>query len=600
MPPKRPRIIPSQTDLSVQDVRDYSTPDGSSMANEEMRRLKLALQQIKDVQEEQAQSIIAATGGSGLQAGEGGDTTVLPEVSYSFFVKAENYRAAEVKDKETVIFRGVRGINVSNVGKTITIAMPEIFWTLRADTGLYTVRNTNTLRITGINGVSTSVDSSTGSLIVNRPLTIYQRGIAIGDAGTIGVDFFNETNYKPDTYVQPIYFDVKDIGAGSRRVRAWSVTGGGGSYHWHASDGQHTHQVNSGGTVIWQGTNGVVVTLVPGQHTFTIDRPLQIQQDDTNIGGEDTTRLNIDNATVQKPLGHNSRIWTQVLDDGNGKRTLRMYYDPSGTTTTSLQIQQRSIDIGGNDTGILNFDNDVTVKPQNYTGRVYAQVIDDQNGKRSVRLWHTPGDITQYKWRIAALATPGEADVNNNDLVTFTGVSGINVVRTGGGTIPDENIIISVDSEKWGGGGSNAVFVITGILDFENSNNHYVWQDYNPLATPTLATKPPYIYGYRKYVDIAHGWNLNNMNNIEVHLLDISLEKDTETYLAYYRDGATTMSGEVIPTPPLSGRYAGKSIQRFRNFPFWTALNKDTVRFFASMSRNKPTHMKFRYSIRKL
>jgi hypothetical protein len=569
------------------------------MANEEMRRLKLALQQIKDVQEEQAQTIVAATGGS-LEAGGKGDVVVPPEVSYSFFVKAENYLAAEVKDKETVVFRGVRGITVSNVGKTVTIGMPEIFWTLRGDTGVYTVRNTHTVRVTGINGVSTKVDPVSGSLVIDRPLVIYQRGIAIGNAGTIGIDFFNATNYKPDTYVQPIYFDVRDLGSGSRRVRAWSVTGGGGSYHWHASDGQHTHQINNGGTVIWQGTNGVVVTLVPGQHTFTIDRPLQIQQRNTNIGGEDTTRLNFDNSTVQKPLGHNSRVWTEVVDNSNGKRSVSFYYDPAGITTTSLQIQQRSIDIGGDDTGTLNFDNDVNVKPQNYTGRVYAQVVDDTNGKRSVRLWHTPGDLNFSKWRIAADGTPGDADVENNDLVRYIGRSGINVIRDSNPAGTEEDIYISVDSESWGNGNPTNIFIVSGILDFENSNNHYAWQDYNPAAVPTLTTKPPHLYGYRKYVDVIHGWNLNNLNNIEVHLLDISLEKDTETYLAYYRDGATTMAGEVIPTPPTTGRYAGKSIQRFRNFPFWAALDKNTIRFFATMSRNKPTRMKFKYSIKRV
>lgn len=39
--------MPSQTDLSVQDVRDYSTPDGAASANEEMRRLRFAIEQVE-------------------------------------------------------------------------------------------------------------------------------------------------------------------------------------------------------------------------------------------------------------------------------------------------------------------------------------------------------------------------------------------------------------------------------------------------------------------------------------------------------------------------------------------------------------------------
>lgn len=578
MPPKRPRIAPSQTDLSVQDVRDYSTPDGAAMANEEMRRLKLALQQVQD-QQQQISAVIAGPGSAMTGSGEG-DIIVPPEVSYSWYVKALNYVSQEVKDKQTVVFRGVDGIRVSQVGKTITIGMPPVAWVVRGDTGSHSVKTTSTLRIVGINGVSTSVNTSIATLTIDRPLTVYQRGIAIGSAGTVGLDFFNQTNYKPADYILPVYFQITDRGSGVRRVNGWVVSGGGSTYHWHASDGQHTHQVVSGSTVIWQGTNGVVVTLVPGQHTFTIDRPLQIQQDDTNIGGQDTIELNVDNATVQKPLGHNSRVWTEVIDDGNGKRSLRFYYDPAGTTTTSLQIQQRSINIGGNDTGTLNFDNEVNRKPDNYTGRVYAQVIDDTNGKRSVRLWHTPGDLNFSKWRIAASGTPSESDVLNNELVTFIGQDGIIVTRTG------DNINIGVDPEVYPKDPGNVVNIKTGIIIFNTTDDDYI-------TTPAL--KPAYRYGVRKYYDIVHNWNLSNPQNFEYQLLDIN--QDSAGVLTYYRDGATTMAGQVITSPDTLGAPAKI---RFRNIPHVTGYNANTVRVYATMSRNKPTEMRFRYILRRI
>lgn len=576
MPPKRPRIAPSQTDLSVQDVRDYSTPDGAAMANEEMRRLKLAVQKIQ-ADQEQVTAIISGPGAAMTGGGEG-DIIVPPEVSYSWFVKAENYVSAEVKDKETVVFRGIDGIRVSQVGKRITIGMPPVAWVVRGDSGSHSVKTSTTLRIVGINGVTTRVNTAIATLTIDRPLTVYQRSIAIGDAGTIGLDFFNATNYKPADYILPVYFQVTDRGSGVRRVNGWVISGGGSTYHWHASDGQQTHQVVSGGTVIWQGTNGVVVTLVPGQHTFTIDRPLQIQQKDTNIGGQDTIELNMDNVTVQKPLGHNSRVWTEVVDNGNGKRSLRFFYDPAGTTTTSLQIQQRSIDIGGNDTGTLNFDNEVNVKPQNYTGRVYAQVIDDTNGKRSVRLWHTPGDLNFSKWRIAASGTAGESDVLNNELVTFHGTDGIIVTRT------NDDIFITVDPEVYPKDPGNQKNLVWGILIFDPNDPDYI-----------SVTKPAYRYGVRQYKDITHNFNLGNPQNFEFQLLDINL--DPNGVLTYYRDGATTLAGQTITSPDTVG---GPAKIRFRNIPHVIGVDGNTVRVFATMSRNKPTQMRFRYFIRRI
>lgn len=41
-------IVPKQTSLSVQDVRDYTTPQGAAMANEEMHRLRNAIEAISE------------------------------------------------------------------------------------------------------------------------------------------------------------------------------------------------------------------------------------------------------------------------------------------------------------------------------------------------------------------------------------------------------------------------------------------------------------------------------------------------------------------------------------------------------------------------
>jgi hypothetical protein len=45
-------LIPSQKNISVQDVKDYSTPQGAAMANEEMRKLRMAINSLSDSKED--------------------------------------------------------------------------------------------------------------------------------------------------------------------------------------------------------------------------------------------------------------------------------------------------------------------------------------------------------------------------------------------------------------------------------------------------------------------------------------------------------------------------------------------------------------------
>lgn len=46
---KRKGLVPHQNRLSVQDVRDYTTPQGAAMANEEMRRLRIGINEALEV-----------------------------------------------------------------------------------------------------------------------------------------------------------------------------------------------------------------------------------------------------------------------------------------------------------------------------------------------------------------------------------------------------------------------------------------------------------------------------------------------------------------------------------------------------------------------
>jgi hypothetical protein len=513
MPPKRPRIVPSQTNLSVQDVRDYSTPDGAAMANEEMRRLKMALQQ---VQEQQAADATAQQ--IALQTQPTQQTPEKPKpvsTAYKWNVKAKAYNSQPVNNDDTVEFIGDYGIDVfAQPGRKITISAINYKWIARAGGNTLDIKYNTVLAFYGANGVVVSTQNN--GILIDRPLTIYQRSLAIGGADTIGIDFFNAGNTKPSTYTSEVYFEVQDFGNGIRRIKGWSEPGGGaGSYHWTASDGPHSHQVNNGGTVIWQGTNGVTVTLVPGLHTFTIDRPLQLQQNGNNVGAADTTTIDFDNATNSKPVTYTSEAWHEVIDDGSGHRT--------------------------------------------------------------VKTWFAAG-AESYTWNIEANGTVGTQAVVSGATVKFSGYNGIIATRT------NDDIDISIDPELILYPPGTADVVLFGELIFDNTNVDYLG---------ALSVKPDYRYGYRKYVDIVHNWNLGNPNNFEFQLMDINL--DTAGVLTYYRSGSFTMAGEIIGPADTD---AGKV--RFRNIPHVTGYDRNTIRVYATMSRLKPTQMRFRYMLRRL
>lgn len=513
MPPKRPRIVPSQTNLSVQDVRDYSTPDGASMANEEMRRLKMALQ---EVQEKQAADVAAQQ--IALQTQPAQQAPEKPKETtsaYKWNVKAKAYNSQPVNNNDTVEFIGDYGIDVfAQPGRKITISAINYKWIARAGGNTIDVKFNSVLSFSGTNGVSVTTQNS--GILIDRPLTVYQRSIAIGDAGTVGLDFFNEGNQKPFDYQDQIHFQVQDTGDGIRRIIGWyhrGGGGGGGGTDWNASDGTTTVNIADTDTVTWTGINGVTVTLNPVGNIFTINRPLQLRQDGTNVGGQDTTIINWDNDTVTKPAGYTSQAWHEVIDNGAGQRTIKTWIAPSAAS---------------------------------------------------------------YTWNIEANGTVGTQAVVSGATVKFSGYNGIIATRT------NDDIDLSIDPEIiiYPPGQSNSI--IFGELIFDNTNVDYL-----------TVTTPQYRYGVRKAVDIVHNWDLGNPNNFEFQLMDINI--DNLAALTYYRSGATTMSGETIgPADTATGKV------RFRNIPHVIGLNRNTVRVYATMSRLKPTEMRFRYFLRRL
>ena len=81
----------------------------------------------------------------------------------------------------------------------------------------------------GINGVTTTVSPGTnvGTLTIDRPLTIQQRSVSIGDPDTVTIDFYNHQNHINKHEHEQIHFHVDDMGNGKRRVTGWTKAGGG-------------------------------------------------------------------------------------------------------------------------------------------------------------------------------------------------------------------------------------------------------------------------------------------------------------------------------------------------------------------------------------
>lgn len=397
--------------------------------------------------------------------------------------------------------------------------------------------------VTFNNGETTYWSRVGNTMVVERPLTIEDDGVAIGDNDVIAINY-DSNSATGTSYIE---WEVVDVGGGERRVRGkytpgagsyyWNLQANGGpteqidttetvnftasgnlvvsrtgntinyaytqpaAYSWIASDGTLTATVTTGETVVWQGINGVTVALNTGTQIFTINRPLQVQDDSVNVGDAGTVLLNYDSNGA---TGANYIEW-EVADTGNGQRRIRGKYNAGGAGA--------------------------------------------------------------YSWFLVATATGGSEEITNTEQAIFTGRNGISVTRV------NNQIFIERDPVDPGNGGDNNKRVLTGELVFSNTAPDYT------------GSQPAYRYGTRLYVDIVHNWNLSNFNNFHLELVDRALD-NTATNVIYYRSGMTPRWG----IPPLGN-------QKFRNIPHWAAIDRNTIRVWATMSRLKPTEMRFRYTL---
>lgn len=503
------------------------------------------------------QDIIFDKGGD-LAVARVGDTITYSYTNpnptvYNFLLKAVGTVGFEtITTGQDIIFDRTGDLAVTRVGDTITysytnpnptpynfniqanggvstqIDTGETIDFVEAGGGITIVRTGNTLTFTVSTAGSYSflleaVGTAGSETITNGQNIVFDKGGDLTVSRTAETITYSYTNPNPTPYNFNIQanglastqidtgetIDFVEAGGGISIVRSGNTltftVSTAGTYSWVASDGPNNLTVATTDEVTWVGASGVIVSLNTGTKTFEIDRPLQIQQDGTPVGLDDTITLNFDNAVGTKPAGHTGRIWTEVFDVGAGVRRTEMWYDPTGTV---------------------------------------------------------------YTWNIAASGTSSSSAVASGATVTFTGINGIIVTRSG------DDITISMNPEDPDYPSDDAVPPLTGFIEFSNTD-----PDYN-------GSTPAYMYGTRLYVDVVHNWNLGNMNNVEVHLTDVALD-DTPA-LAHYRDGSVSMAGEDLGDVP------------FRNFPHWAAIDGDTVRFWATMSLGKPTTMKFYYSMRQV
>ena len=464
-------------------------------------------------------------------------------------------------------------------------------WTASDGANTAAVTNGETVVITGATGVAVSLNVGTQTYTVSRPLQIKDDGVNVGDTSTTAINYDSNGG----TGTSYIEWEIADVGGNERRVRG-KYNAGAGTYVWSASDNTTTEQITNTEVVKWVGAKGVNVVLNAGTQTFTIDRALQIRDDGVNVGNDSTTIINFDSngstgttyieweladvagvrqVRAKYNAGAGAYSWTASdgpvnLAVGNGEEITWLgdggvsvgldILSKTFTINRPLQLRDDGVNVGNDETTIINYDSNGA------TGTNYIEwELADVAGVRQVRGKYAPS-VSTYNWLLAASGTPNTDTITSGETVTFIGQAGIRVTRSGSSIIIEPN----PDDPPQTSDGKR---VLTGEITFSQATADY------------LGATPAFMYGTRLYVDIVHNWNLSNFNNFHLELIDRALD-DVAANVQYYRSGAGAISG----VPDLGP-------QRFRNFPHWAGFDRNTIRVWATMSRLKPTPMKFRYTL---
>lgn len=205
MPPKRPQIAPSQTTFSVQDVRDYSTPEGAAMANEEFRRLRQALEDLAKKVDPDVRAgkppVAPVTGTPTAPGGTPGGGTPPAEPSA---LEVWNYFNAGGADNGV---QNVTRIDFDDNGQT-TRDIPVNFEATQMASGRVRIR----------------AYVPNQSVLANPDLQIQENGRNIGPADTRIINFAGNYNCDYDSYSEEVVWSISNNAPGTpgkRTVRAF-------------------------------------------------------------------------------------------------------------------------------------------------------------------------------------------------------------------------------------------------------------------------------------------------------------------------------------------------------------------------------------------
>lgn len=159
------------------------------------------------------------------------------------------------------------------------------------------------------------------------------------------LSFSNETEAKPVTYTQRVWFDLSSA-AGAHVLEAFVENPTSAYFFTISANGGATEQIDSGENVDLSGSNGTVVVVRAGNN-FQLTSPLTIQEDGVSIGANDTVVLNFDNAVPTKPSGYTKQAWVDIIDEGSGvRRAVIWYEDLTGITAYSWFLKGGNADTG--------------------------------------------------------------------------------------------------------------------------------------------------------------------------------------------------------------------------------------------------------------
>jgi len=388
------------------------------------------------------------------------DSGVAKTVKYLNFRSGGNITFAITKgeDDEAIIEAvaigaGFYTFDVSDSDETTTIGAGE------------------NIRFVGINSVVIELTPGTPNIFeIDRPLQIYEDGVAVGDESTSEIDF--DSNGQTSTDVA-INFEVDVISPTRLRVRGFVPAVSGAMTSWTLSDGTNDALVEDGDTVTGTGLNGVVF-VVTGPDTFEIDRPLTIRDENVAVGGANTTDINFDsNGQTSTAVA----VRFDVTDDTGGQRSIRGFI-PNFLTSWSFDVldsnESATIDSGDgvrfvglngvvveltpgspnlfeidrpfsvyqthdddvndftsdDETIGITFENETSALPVTYTKRGYFVVTQTSTGQVKVESWYEDDASGAYTWD---LEDSDEATtITNGQRVKFTGSKRVVVELTPG------------------------------------------------------------------------------------------------------------------------------------------------------------------------